>query len=297
MKRDRSNFHYGTHLIAFFLVLLLAGTGVSGDLEEIKAKGVLLHLGVPYANFVTGSGDGLDVEMVQLFANHLGVKYQYVQTSWADVIADLSGKKVKPEGDNVEVLGSVPVKGDLAANGLTILPWREKVVDFVPTFPNQVWLIARADVPIKPIEPSGDTAKDIAAVKAQLKGHKLLGMPETCLDPRLYELDKAGAEIHDFPGTLNEIVPAIINGEAEAAIQDVPDALIAVEKWPGKIKIVGPVSSMQYMGYAFAESSPHLRDAFIEFFEKSKNDGTYSRIVMKYYPAIFKYYPQFFVQK
>jgi hypothetical protein len=27
-------------------------------------------LGVPYANFITGSGDGLDVELMQLFARH-----------------------------------------------------------------------------------------------------------------------------------------------------------------------------------------------------------------------------------
>ncbi len=34
------------------------------DLDEIKKSGVLRHLGVPYANFVTGSGDGMDVELV-----------------------------------------------------------------------------------------------------------------------------------------------------------------------------------------------------------------------------------------
>ena len=29
------------------------------DLDEVKAAGVLRHLGIPYANFVTGAGDGI----------------------------------------------------------------------------------------------------------------------------------------------------------------------------------------------------------------------------------------------
>jgi len=287
-----------SHVLVGLCIVCFAGTVWAGDLKEIKEKGVLRHLGVPYANFVTGSGDGLDVEMVKLFADHLGVRYEYVQTTWDDVIPDLCGKKVKPKGDEVEIIGEVPIKGDVAANGLTILPWREKVIDYSePTFPNQVWLIARADAPLNPIQPSGDTDKDIAAVKAQLKDSKIMGMADTCLDPVLYGLDKTGATCTSFQGSVNELVPAVINGEATGTIQDVADALLAVEKWPGKVKIIGPVSPMQNMGYGFSKDSPELRAAFNQFFKQCMQDGTYNRIVMKYYPAIFKYYPKFFEAK
>ena len=37
-------------------------------LNEIKARGELRHLGIRYANFVTGDGDGFDVELMQGFA-------------------------------------------------------------------------------------------------------------------------------------------------------------------------------------------------------------------------------------
>lgn len=285
-------------LVVAICLVFAATACLAGDLQQIKEKGVLRHLGVPYANFVTGSGDGLDVEMVKLFADHLGVKYEYVQTTWGDVIGDLSGKKVVPKGDEVEIVGELPIKGDIAANGLTILPWRQKVVDYsTATFPNQVWLIARADSPLTPIKPVGDADKDVAAVKEQLKGSKVIGMAGTCLDPTLYGLDAAGAIAEPFKGTLNEIVPAVINGEATATIQDVADALMAVEKWPGKVKIIGPVSEMQNMGYAFNKSSPELRAAFNEFFAQCQKDGTYNKIVMKYYPVLFKYYPAFFEAK
>ena len=59
------------------LFLLAVGLASGADLSEVKERGVLRHLGIPYANFVTGSGDGLDVEMVKGFAGHLGVRYAF----------------------------------------------------------------------------------------------------------------------------------------------------------------------------------------------------------------------------
>lgn len=279
-------------------LLMLACPARGADLKEIKAKGVLRHLGVRYANFVTGSGDGLDVEMVKLFAQSLGVRYEYVETAWDDLFANLCGKKVKPGGDGFEIISEAPIKGDIAACGLTILPWRKKLVDFsIPTLPNQVWLVARADSRVTPIIPSGDIDKDVGAVKSQLRGISVLGIYDTCLDPRLYGLEKAHANIENFDGSLNELVPAVIDGKAACTLQDVPDALISIDKWPGKIKVIGPVSPMQQMGYAFAKTSPDLREAFNRFFEQCRKDGTYIGIVRKYYPAIPKYYPEFFPER
>ena len=100
----------------------------AGDLPEIRQRGVLRHLGIPYANFVrvTGMGvDGLDVELMQLFAAHLGVAYEWVPTSWSEVFGDLTGQKVIPDkNDGVAVIGKNTVRGDIIANGLTILNWR-----------------------------------------------------------------------------------------------------------------------------------------------------------------------------
>lgn len=265
------------------------------DLEQVKARGVLRHLGVPYANFITGSGDGMDVELMQLFAAHLGVKYQYVPSTWADVIGDLTGKQFTVRCDSVKITGDVPVKGDIIANGFTVLAWRQQLVDYSqPTFLTQIWAIVRSDSPINPIQPGGDLTKDIASVKALLKGSDVLGKAGTCLDPSLYALAEAGMKPIQFDGALNELAPAVVVGKAEATILDVPDALIAMEKWPGKLKILGPLSAVQDMGCAFAKTTPHLRDAFNQFLEQCKKDGTYLGLVKKYYPDVFRYYPEFF---
>ena len=280
---------------------LLVTSVYAGDLAEIRQRGVLRHLGIPYAHFVrdTPRGlDGLDVELMQLFAVYLGVEYQWVRTSWSEVIGDLTGKKVQPNKDSgVEVIGETAIRGDIIANGMTILNWRRQVVQFSnPTFPTGVWLIARADSPIKPIEPSGDIETDIQRVKSLLAGRSVLTMEGTCLDPNLYDLASTRADIrfHTASENLNEIAPAIINGAAEATLLDVPDALVALQKWPGDIKIIGPISSRQFMGAAVAKSSPDLLDAFNRFFQDLQTSGAYDELVKKYYPSVYLYLGDFF---
>ena len=276
-------------------------TVFAGDLPEIRQRGVLRHLGIPYANFVrvTGVGvDGLDVELMQLFAAHLGVEYEWVPTSWSEVFGDLTGQKVIPDKDDgVVVMGQTAVRGDIIANGLTILNWRRQVVQFsTPTFPTGVWLIARADSTIKPIEPSGDIGTDIQRVKKLLAGRSVLTMGGTCLDPSLYDLASTGAEIRFYTVSenLNEIAPAVISGAAEVTLLDIPDALVALQARPGDIKIIGPVSTHQLMGAAVAKSSPGLLAAFNRFFQDLKTSGTYDELVKKYYPSVYLYLGDFF---
>jgi len=270
---------------------------LANDLDAIKERGVLRHIGIPYANFVTTDGYGLDVELMILFAQHLGVKYQLVYTSWEDAFGDLTGERVQASGNQFTVLGKTENRGDLLANGLTILPWREKIVSFsTPTFPTGVWLLARADSPLKPIVPSGDIEKDIIHTKKMLAGKTVLSMKGTCLDPDLYALSQAGAKIilHTESQNLNDIAPAILDGKADTALLDIPDALVALHKWPGEIKVLGPISRPQLMAVAFPKSSPQLKKAFNEFFAICWQDGTYVRLVRKYYPSVFLYMGDFF---
>jgi ABC-type amino acid transport substrate-binding protein len=267
------------------------------DLPEIQARGVLYHLGIPYANFVTGAGDGLDVELMRRFAEHIGVEYRYVETSFSNVIADLTGNEVRVQGNDVEVKGAADIRGDIVASGYTILPWREQLVDFsIPTFPTGVWLIARAEAAMEPIRGSPDQRADAAATRSKLSGLSVLSMENTCLDPDLNELHSTGAEVilYDRTGNLNELVPAVLRNEADTTILDVPDALIALDKWPGEIKVIGPISEHQTMGVAFRKTSPKLRAAFDSFFSALWTDGSYEEMVMRYYPSVFLYFSEFF---
>ncbi|MCU7939455.1 MAG: transporter substrate-binding domain-containing protein [gamma proteobacterium symbiont of Bathyaustriella thionipta] len=286
-------------LVVFMVLFLLPINVYSQDLPEIKAAGVLRHLGIPYANFVTGSGDGLDIEVIKGFATYLGVDYQFIESDWSHIFGDLTGRHAQRGENGTQLLGTAKIKGDIIANGMTVLPWRQNVINFSnPTFPSAVWLVARAESTLTPIKPTGSVLTDISLVKRSLEGYSVLTLKNTCLDPALYQLSETRADVRspDEKLKLNEMAPAILNQEAETTLLDVPDALIALEKWPGQLKVIGPISGQQVMGAGFRKNSPQLLEAFNHYLKIIKNDGTYNKLVKKYYPSVFIYYADFFNQ-
>ncbi|MBY5923381.1 transporter substrate-binding domain-containing protein [Ferrimonas balearica] len=286
------------------LAALLVPAAAAQDLEQVKEAGVLRHLGVPYAHFVAsydspeGSrAEGFDVELMQGFARHIGVDYQYIPTTWRTAFGQLTGIGTWLEKGELIMGPPQPIEGDVIANGVTILPWREQLVAFSrPYFPSAVWLVARSDSAMSPIEPSGDRSHDITLVKEEMAGRTVLAMKYSCLDPDLYQLHKTRARLV-LPiqeRQLNEMVPAIMNRDAESTLLDVADTLIALEKWPGEIKVIGPVSELQEMGVAFRKDSPALREAFNQYLDKILADGTYKALAEKHFPTVYYFFPEFF---
>jgi len=287
--------------------LLLSASGPAlvraGDLQQIKQQGVLRHLGIPYAHFVrkTPQGpdeyDGLDVEVMRLFAKYLGVRYQLVNTTWADLFTDLTGHKLDHQTLSLHPEKTEIIKGDIIANGLTVLPWRQKLVNYsVPTFPTGVWLISKASSQMKPIIPTGNIARDIKQVKLLLNGHSVLTMEGTCLSPELYAFDMEQVEIKLFTQSkmIDDIAQAMLDGMSDTTLLDIPNAMIALEKWPGEIKVIGPLSHGQVMGVAVPKSSTQLLKEFNRFFKQIWENGTYRSLVEKYYPSVFLYLGEFF---
>lgn len=283
--------------LALVMVLSFVPPAVAADLQEIRENGTLRHLGIRYANFVTGAGDGFDVELMRGFARHIGVDYQLVYSDFYSVIRDLLGQDVVRTADGVTLEGSFPVRGDVISTGFTVLPWREQVLLFSePTFPSQVLLVAPAHSALAPIQPSGDLRSDIAATRALIGSNSLLVMERTCLDPAGYGLTGNGIDLRKYTAStnLNEMVPAMLGGTADLTLLDVPDAILDLVQWSGQIKILGPISEPQVLATAFPADAGDLRDAFNDYLRHIREDGTYDALVDKYYPGIHTFFPTFF---
>jgi hypothetical protein len=270
------------------------------DLQDVLSRGELRHIGIRYAHFVTGAGDGLDVEIAQGFARHLGVRYRLITSDFYSVMRDLLGQDAVSGNGTVTLTGDYPVKGDMIAAGFTILPWRERVLLYSePIFPSQVLLIARAGSSVTPIGGSDDLNRDIAETKKLLDGRSVLVMQKTCLDPANYGLTGHGIDLRAYTRStnLNEMVPALLAGDADFTLLDVPDAVLDLQKWAGEIKVIGPISPPQKMGAAFRPSGPRLRDAYNDYIQLIKADGSYDAMVDRYYPGLRNYFPAFFAGK
>lgn len=288
---------YGAVVI---LLILACEITWAVDLEEIRARGELRHLGIPYANFVTGAGDGFDVELVRGFAAHIGVSYTLIYSDFYHIMRDLLGKDVVRKGSEIIFEGNYPIKGDMIAAGFTILPWRQAALLYSsPTFPSQVLLVAGADSSLKPIKGSGQLIQDIEETKRLIGTKSLLVMEGTCLDPNNYGLKNTGVDLRAYTKStnLNEMVPALLNREAELTLLDVPDAILDLKRWAGQIKVIGPISGHQELAAAFPQDAPLLREAFNAYLETIKANGVYDQLIDKYYPGIRRYFPEFFTRK
>lgn len=284
-------------ILSALLLLCSTLTVRADDLPDIRARGELRHLGIKYANFVTGAGDGLDVELAQGFAKHIGVKYTLVYSDFYSIIRDLLGKDVTVKDGKAILSGNHPVRGDMIATGFTVLPWRKQVLLYSdPVFPTQVLLVARAEAPQQPLAGNQSLAQDIQDTKAMIGRKSLLVMEKTCLDPAGYGLKGKGIDLRPYTKNtnINEMVPAMLNGVAEYTLLDVADVILDLQKWAGRIKVLGPISEEQEMAAAFPPDAPLLREAFNAYLRQVRADGTYDRLVRKYYPGIHSYFPAFF---
>ena len=187
----------------------------------------------------------------------------------------------------------------MIAGGFTLLPWRQQILLFsAPTFPSQVVLIARADSSLQPITGSDDLLGDIQETKALIGGRSLLVMERTCLDPANYGLHGHGIELRAYTrsSNINEMIPALLHLDADLSLLDVPDLMLDMQKWAGTFKVIGPISGEQALAAAFPKDAPRLRDAYNAYLAESRANGTYDRLIDKYYPGIQRYFPAFFAK-
>lgn len=130
------------NIILILFISLNSQLSYARDLAEIQAEGVLRHIGIPYANFITVYKEknkvipgGLDVELMKGFAEYLGVKYEFIEANWSTAFTLLNGTTALSSNQQLD---SKKFQGDVIANGATVLPWRMKIIDYqLITFPLQ----------------------------------------------------------------------------------------------------------------------------------------------------------------
>ncbi len=103
-------------IIALLLVLLVAGCGTTPDsLQTVQQRGVLLvgstgdYKPMSFRDPATGKYWGFDAALTEELARELGVKLEYVPTTWPTLMRDTLGRKF-----------------DLAVCGITITDVRKK---------------------------------------------------------------------------------------------------------------------------------------------------------------------------
>lgn len=90
---------YSLSAIMAAVIFLGVGTAEAGHLEDIAARGTIRigttgdYAPMSYLNPQTGRYEGIDAELSQIIADSLGVKIEYVPTTWSTLAADTQGAK------------------------------------------------------------------------------------------------------------------------------------------------------------------------------------------------------------
>lgn len=200
----------------------------------------------PY-NFINDAGevDGFERVLGDELCKRAELTCEWVTNDWDSIIPNL-------------VSGNY----DAIIAGMSITPEREEVVAFTqnytPPSPSS-YVGANADVDIE----NGLIAAQTGTIQAA-------------------HIANTGATLLEFPNP-DEIVAAVVSGEADAGLADKDFLIPAVEESGGAMVFVGDdIPLGGGIGMAFRQSDPELREKFDAAIQSMKDDGTLNTMIAEY---------------
>lgn len=214
-----------------------------------------------YKPFEFQEGDqvvGMDVDLVTLAADKLGVTVEIIDTPFEGI-----------QSGEVTATG----KCDLSAAGMTINEARSKVILFSdPYFNATQAMVVLAD----------STATSLA----DLNGQRVAGQTGTTGMAYLKENQAANGyeivEYADFPSQSD----SLLTGQVAAAVQDLPVWNQFVEDNAGAVKVAAQFDTGEQYGIGFRIDNTALKAIVDEALADAKADGTYDELLAKWgFPA------------
>jgi len=238
----------------------IAATAHANTLQEIQKAKVLKvcmwpdYFGISYRNPRSGALQGIDIHLSRDFAQELGVKLQYVETNFANVVADVESRKCH-----------------IAMMGVGVIPSRAERVDFsAPYLRSDVYAVtSKSNVAIK----TWDDIDRPGRVVSVLKG--------TFMDPLMKKtLKQATVQVAERPGERERDVES---GRADVFMTDYPytQRMLANTDWARVIPPTRPVQPTDY-AYAVAKGEAAWLARVNEFVAKIKQDGRLEKYATEY---------------
>jgi polar amino acid transport system substrate-binding protein len=199
-----------------------------------------------------GKRTGFDIELVEALAVAMGRKVEWIDIDFKGLIPALISKRA-----------------DLAMSAIYITDERKKVVDFSdPYFAGGLVVLTPKAGPIKSL-------KDLDGKKVAVQvGTKSVGY----LKDNYPKVERIEVEKNQEMFNLVEI------GRADAAVTGKPAAKIFAQAKPALHVLTEQLTVEEY-GIAVRKDAPEIRDAVNAALKKIKADGTYDKLVQKWFEA------------
>lgn len=235
-------------LVAVMLTLTFTSCGAKGKtLAQVKEAGELVVATSPdFPPFESLEGDevvGIEVEILKLICNELGVELKIEQMDFDSVL-----------------IGVQAAKYDCGMSGITVTPAREKNMLFTDAY-----YVAAQVIVVK--EDSTITGK------ADLKGKKVSVQTGTTADEGCTD---EGLDVQAFNANA-DAKAALTTGKVDAWVVDNLTAMQMVEEGDG-LKILSENMTEEPYAFAFAFGSEDLVEEINKILGKLIEDGTVQKI-------------------
>ncbi|MEP6701652.1 MAG: ABC transporter substrate-binding protein [Betaproteobacteria bacterium] len=256
---------FATTLTVAAITLSFAATATELP-ERVKKAGKIVAATQPnyppiaYKDPATNTLAGSDIDLGEAIAKELGVKIEWQETAFAQMISSLQTGRV-----------------DIALAGMSDLPTRREVVDFVDymkTGPQFFTTTNRAGE-LKTIE--------------DLCGKKVGASRSTNWPAQMEELSKGTCVAKGKPamqviGTEGSVDARtqLKSGRLDAAVQGSETLPYFQKQEPNTIVLIGTPFSEQLTGIPVLKTETQLRDALKEAVDRLQSKGIYDQILAKY---------------
>ena len=240
-------------LLGLVLCVCLAACGSKGkSVEDIQKAGKLVVATSPdFPPFEYLDGDqvvGIEVEIMQMVADELGVTLEIKQMDFDSVLPGVQAGKY-----------------DVGMSGITINAKRQKNADFTqPYFLASQAIVVKSDSPI--------------TCKADLEGKKVSVQTGTTAEEYCMA---NGYQVSAFQAN-NDACSALLSGKVDAWVVDNEVALDMSAQTDGATKVLDEAMTSEPYGFAFAKGSDSLVAEIDKLLDKWLADGTIEALFDKY---------------
>lgn len=245
------------------------------DLKSQRKLRVALRE-TPFVYYIEdGESKGFHYSMVEEFANMFELELEPVITNFQNywTIDNIVPDEIK-ENDNFSYTPDLINDVHIYTDNITVLPWREKLVDFITIHPIREVLIHKKDLVINDFS-------DLDGLRAvlMLESSSFLTL-EKITTQTGYVINISTVE------DSNDRIDHVDNNLADFTVLDINRAVIEVEKYD-TLKVGIPISDVKYIGWAVKKDNDILASILNKYFHYIKVNGQFDDMWSAYYPIDF----------
>lgn len=244
------------------------------DLEQIKKRGVLKALTVhsPSSYFLyKGKSMGFEYELLQNFADEIGVKFKIVKVNNLDEMILMLKKG----------------EGDIIAHGLAVTNDRKEDIEFTDYYnlthqvlvqrkPHKWWQMKQDNIDKAMIKDVVELINDTVSIRKESSYYERISNLARELGDTIY------VDIIDGSYNTEEIIKMVSDGDIKYTVAD--NSIAEINKsYYSNIDISTKVSLSQRVAWSVRKDSPELRDAINLWLKDIKKTSFYNITYSKYF--------------